>query len=242
MSVILRPLRLYANFTGRASRAEYWLFGLFKSGLLALLLLTSFMVRADVDPDASASIGWISIGLGLGGVAALGLLLPDLALMARRMHDINLSAQWMWLLAPGYLLQGLKLLMGIAAFLPLPEGPLTTLMQQAASSPLTTNVLLNLLTMLSGTVICVIVAIRGNKGPNRYGDDPKGDQKSSPKPLAPEAPTLPTFDEERIDAAINDLKIANAAMTSAQNAPPAPVSASQAVRTTEAKPTFGRRR
>ncbi|MBC7434629.1 MAG: DUF805 domain-containing protein [Bdellovibrionales bacterium] len=66
----------YATFTGRASRPEYWWFVLFQ-------VLVSL---------ASSMLGEVANGLVM-----LGLLLPGLAVGARRLHDIGKSA-WFLLL------------------------------------------------------------------------------------------------------------------------------------------------
>ena len=66
----------YATFTGRASRPEFWWFFLFQ---LLVSLATSMV--SDI----------------LNGLAMLVLLLPGLAVGARRLHDIGKSA-WLLLL------------------------------------------------------------------------------------------------------------------------------------------------
>ena len=66
----------YATFSGRACRSEYWWFMLF-----------IFLVSAAA----------ISINDTVYGLVALGLLLPHLAVAARRLHDINKSAWWLLL-------------------------------------------------------------------------------------------------------------------------------------------------
>ena len=73
----LQPLKKYATFTGRASRAEFWWFFLFQIIVLAITGMFSGM---------------------LYGIAALALLLPGLAVGARRLHDIGKTA---WLLLIG---------------------------------------------------------------------------------------------------------------------------------------------
>ncbi len=67
-------LRKYADFSGRASRSEFWWFTLFEFGALIL----------------SALIHEIAYEL-----VALALLLPVLAVSARRLHDIGKSGWWM---------------------------------------------------------------------------------------------------------------------------------------------------
>lgn len=78
----------YAVFSGRASRSEYWYFGLFT-------FLTVFGV---------SFLGFALLPIGaadaLGTIAQVALLLPGLAVGVRRMHDLDLSG-W-FLLIPLY--------------------------------------------------------------------------------------------------------------------------------------------
>ncbi|HWP12811.1 MAG TPA: DUF805 domain-containing protein [Ramlibacter sp.] len=69
-------LRKYVDFSGRAGRPEFWWFFLFQ---IIVMIVTGMM--SDI----------------LNGIAALGLLLPGLAVGARRLHDIGKSA-WFLLL------------------------------------------------------------------------------------------------------------------------------------------------
>jgi uncharacterized membrane protein YhaH (DUF805 family) len=67
----------YADFTGRARRPELWWFVLFNlvvSGVLNLL-------------DGDSNI--------LSGIYSLAVLLPSLAVGARRLHDIGRSGWWL---------------------------------------------------------------------------------------------------------------------------------------------------
>lgn len=75
----------YANFTGRARRSEYWYFVLFNIILLVpILILLSY--GADNESDSIAMLGF-----SIFGIAFLGLLIPWLALVVRRLHDLNKS-------------------------------------------------------------------------------------------------------------------------------------------------------
>ncbi|MBV0910904.1 DUF805 domain-containing protein [Anianabacter salinae] len=76
----------YATFEGRASRSEYWWFALF--GLVASLGL-SF-----VD---SWVLGMQSVQ-PLSSLFSLAILLPSLAVGARRLHDIGRSGWWLLIL------------------------------------------------------------------------------------------------------------------------------------------------
>ena len=66
----------YATFEGRASRSEFWWFFLFQ----VIVMLVAGMV-SDI----------------LYGVVALGLLLPSIAVGARRFHDIGKTG-WLMLI------------------------------------------------------------------------------------------------------------------------------------------------
>jgi uncharacterized membrane protein YhaH (DUF805 family) len=77
----------YADFNGRATRSEYWWFYL--AYLLAYIPLT---VLTAVTGSAIFSM--------LGGIIALGVILPQIAAGARRMHDSDKSG-W-FLLVPFY--------------------------------------------------------------------------------------------------------------------------------------------
>ncbi len=74
------------NFSGRASRAEYWYWKLFLLlFMLGLLFLEQLLVYFLPD-----------IGLGqLGVFFAIGTYLPSLSLSIRRLHDINRSGWWL---------------------------------------------------------------------------------------------------------------------------------------------------
>ena len=69
-SVILKN---YVNFQGRATRAEFWWFFLFN--FLVGLILSLFG----------------KAGTYLSGIWSLAILLPNLGLTVRRLHDINKS-------------------------------------------------------------------------------------------------------------------------------------------------------
>ncbi len=73
----------YAKFDGRASRSEYWWFWLFE-----IIVLAGSMVLTLGDGIIANIGGLIYI------VAALGMFLPSLGLLFRRLHDTDRSAWW----------------------------------------------------------------------------------------------------------------------------------------------------
>ena len=89
MNWYLKVLKEYANFNGRASRKEYWMFTLFNIifGGIAMILDSVFGIAIE------------GVGYGpLYGVYVLVLFIPGLAVAVRRLHDIGKSG-WMILIA-----------------------------------------------------------------------------------------------------------------------------------------------
>ena len=121
---ISRGFRNYFNFSGRATRAEYWWWGLF-------IVLVSIVLK--VVETLFGEVGqWVSL------LVQLPVLLPSLALGARRLHDINRTGWW----------------------------------------------LLLLFVLVVGWILLIVWAIkRGDKGPNKYGPDPR--QATSQQPYKP---------------------------------------------------------
>lgn len=88
-------LKFYAAFRGRSSRSEYWY--LWLAGLLANLLVFSVLL---VENDAQGLL--TNIGLVISLVMSIGLVIPTLAVMARRLRDAGFSPYLLFLLfAPG---------------------------------------------------------------------------------------------------------------------------------------------
>ncbi|MCK9487417.1 MAG: DUF805 domain-containing protein [Dehalococcoidia bacterium] len=82
-------LEKYARFEGRDGRSAFWFWVLF-TVLVSIVAGVVDTILGTGDP---------STGTGLvGGLASLALLVPSLAVGARRLHDIGKSG-WMQLLA-----------------------------------------------------------------------------------------------------------------------------------------------
>ena len=75
----------YAQFSGRATRSEYWYFTLF--------FIIAYVVAAIIDGFLTGLIGFPILTL----VVAFGLLVPSIAVGVRRLHDIGKSGWWMLL-------------------------------------------------------------------------------------------------------------------------------------------------
>ena len=75
----------YANFNGRARRAEYWYFA-----LGCFLLLIPFYIIGIIGVAIQSQILSFT-GLGLYFLIAIALIVPSLAVAVRRLHDLNKS-------------------------------------------------------------------------------------------------------------------------------------------------------
>ena len=75
----------YANFQGRARRAEYWYFTLFN-----LLVIIPFYFIAIMGVLKESS-GLTILGTTIYALLALGTIVPGLAACVRRLHDLNKS-------------------------------------------------------------------------------------------------------------------------------------------------------
>ena len=72
----------YANFNGRASRQEYWMFILFN---FIFTIVVGFI-------DGFLSLGFLSL------LYVLAILIPGLAVLVRRLHDVNKSGWWFFII------------------------------------------------------------------------------------------------------------------------------------------------
>ena len=67
----------YFSFSGRASRSEFWFFYLF--------ILIGYIICITLIVAVSMKLFWLM------GLFMLGIMIPALAVTARRLHDINKS-------------------------------------------------------------------------------------------------------------------------------------------------------
>lgn len=82
MEYFTDALKQYANFTGRATRKQYWMF---------ILFYVIFYIAAVV---VDAILGIMAVTT----IYILGLLVPSIAIAARRLHDTGRTGWWQLLL------------------------------------------------------------------------------------------------------------------------------------------------
>jgi uncharacterized membrane protein YhaH (DUF805 family) len=84
MNYFITVLKKYADFKGRARRAEYWYFNLFSMLVSIALLVVGLAIKIPL----------------LYNIYSFAVFLPSLAVSVRRMHDVNRSG-W-YILIPIY--------------------------------------------------------------------------------------------------------------------------------------------
>lgn len=151
-----RPLQKYADFSGRAPRAEFWWF--------VLLVIIAVIVGTIVDsmlglPKVLLAYGPLSLLVGLATF------LPNLAVQVRRLHDRNKSGLWLLGFYVPYVLMMLTnpLVLGGGA--------------AATSSTGMTAVsgLLAVIVLVMAVTLLVFYCLPGTPGDNRYGPNPYGE-------------------------------------------------------------------
>ena len=93
VSAITTCLRKYAVFRGRATRAEFWWWAL-------AVFIVSIVLTSIIDGVISAVTGG-RVEEVLSGIFFLAVLLPNLAVTVRRLHDIGKTGWWLllWIVA-----------------------------------------------------------------------------------------------------------------------------------------------
>jgi uncharacterized membrane protein YhaH (DUF805 family) len=92
---VARFFRKYATFSGRASRSEFWWWALASAIISLVLNFLTFIGGAagmTLRPDGTSIPGpgyWI--GLILSAIISLAIIVPNLAVTVRRLHDTNMS-------------------------------------------------------------------------------------------------------------------------------------------------------
>lgn len=99
---MIMPLKRYFDFSGRSRRKEYWSFALLVFivyvVLATLMVVGGLPLGAMMDPTGAATIeppgALFYIGAGLLGLFALGVIIPSIAVVVRRLHDRDMSGWW----------------------------------------------------------------------------------------------------------------------------------------------------
>lgn len=160
MKWFIKCLQNYANFSGRARRAEYWYFVLFVV-IIAIIARLSDMAISGGGYGST----WIT------GTLQLALLLPSLAVGVRRLHDIGKSGKnLMWFIIAEIVWFIALMITGLAAIPVLISGG------NLADISVSFLVILfgGMLVLLIWSIVFIVwYCMPGDKGENKYGPDPK---------------------------------------------------------------------
>jgi uncharacterized membrane protein YhaH (DUF805 family) len=91
LQAVKTVLSKYATFSGRASRSELWWWIL---AVFILLIITRIIDGAVIAPTLGFSSFEPNAGQPLSLLVSLAFLLPNIAVGARRFHDIGKSGWW----------------------------------------------------------------------------------------------------------------------------------------------------
>ena len=183
LEAVGRCLKKYADFSGRATVAEFWwwvlLTGISTNALCAAAALMHF------NSDSSTFFG---IAL-YGGITFHCLtLIPSLAVTARRLHDLGKSGRWSWLNYAGiYIGPGLSFwswvlvaLLAVDLFRGGSGGALDLLDAIVFLAPLVSVVIAVVLTSLCAPFVALLRR-QPQPGPNRFGPDPRAMDTPAPE-------------------------------------------------------------
>ncbi len=156
-----RPFQKYADFSGRAPRAEFWWFTLAISVLMIGILIV----------ERSLGLGRVFLEYGpMTVLLLLATIVPSLAVQVRRLHDTDRTGWWLAAVYAPYV--------GLIATMP-GVGSAGMAEPAALSGSVMLFGLLGLIVLIVAIVLIVFYCLPGTAGPNRYGPDPYGSGDAS---------------------------------------------------------------
>lgn len=170
--ILFRPLIRYADFKGRVSRAEYWLFAILQGFWYALLLgLAMLTMGQDAPPDEVTQRLLVVLAIGILSVVAL--IVPNYAVLVRRLHDTGRGAIWLMLLAPSIL--SVVMVVGTIATAvgSVGLGAGRDAFVGTALAGLGAAGLLGVVGHVGQLILFVMTLLPGTKGDNGFGPDPR---------------------------------------------------------------------
>lgn len=167
ISSIKNGFRNYATFAGRASRSEYWFWQLFTFLVGIALSIVSGIDGVDANGDPKTGVF-----TALSGLVSLGLFLPTLSVLARRLHDIGKSAWHIvyWGVLPA--LAAFPLM--VVGFIMIVDGALDGSGMMAANVGLGMALFgLGFVVMVGLGTVLFVFTLLDSKPANKYGPSPK---------------------------------------------------------------------
>lgn len=201
--ILFRPLIRYADFNGRASRSEYWLFAVLQGFWYALLIGLATISMGHGDPE-KASTG-VLVAFGLIVASVVGLIVPNYAVLVRRLHDSARGAIWLCLMLPSLL--GAVMVVGTIATAvgSVGLGASREAFVDMALTGLGAGGILGLIGWVGQSILFVLTLLPGTKGENGFGPDPRDPSQRYGGGFGGS-----TLDEARLDELFAEAKRANA--------------------------------
>ena len=181
---VKQVLRKYADFSGRATRAEFWWWKL-------AVYIAGFILAIIDGSILSFSQGGAYSPLQM--IFGLAILLPSLAVTARRLHDIGKTGWWQLVWIAIAVIAWIPFIIGLIVLLVrifgVLEGGWFSYAQMGEGSfsggpsfgvfldvlvPLIIGLVISLLVTLAIVIWAILwLARQGQTGPNRFGPDPR---------------------------------------------------------------------
>lgn len=165
------PLKKYADFSGRAPRAEYWWYTLFVVIVACVAMIVESMFRL---PKMFLMYGPLTL------LFMLATFVPSLAVLLRRLHDTNRSGWWagvFWAVYAAYFWSIRGMLSAVSSFDPNNPNPdpeaVNAIVTQSHGS-IYLGMMLGLAVLVLAIVLLVFLCQAGTNGDNKYGPDPYG--------------------------------------------------------------------
>ncbi len=173
MKYFLYCLQHYADFSGRASRSEFWYFQLFN----VLTFIGIYLIIIAIK---------IVIGIDLGFLIAvypIALFIPNFAVTARRLHDTNRSGWWQLLtIITGLIMSGLVItfvyLLFFCALWGIDMPGFSIFMEEKL---LSVPLFISIICHIAAKILLLVWYCRDSQqGINRFGPNPKEENNADP--------------------------------------------------------------
>ncbi|WP_298016195.1 DUF805 domain-containing protein [uncultured Parasphingopyxis sp.] len=154
---MILPLERYAEFSGRSRRTEFFMFGLFQ--LLVAIAIGGVILAIGGEgygfPNYDPTIIWqlsghLAVAHAINWIVSVSLIVPNIAVTVRRLHDVDRSGWWASLLA-----------------LPI------FLIAAGATGIRPSIAVLWVVSMVSYLALLIFMVSEGTDGPNRFGANPR---------------------------------------------------------------------
>jgi uncharacterized membrane protein YhaH (DUF805 family) len=197
--LMFRPLMRYADFKGRASRAEYWLFGVLQ-GLWYCLLMGLAVMAMGQGADFGDTSRRVLVLVGIMVLSLFALVVPNYAVLVRRLHDSGRGAIWLCLLLPTVLSSVLMVGTIATAVGSVGLGASREAFVGTALAGLGAAGVLSIIGYVGQLVMFILALLPGTRGDNKFGPDPRDPSQRYG------GGSNPALDADRWDALIAEAK------------------------------------